>query len=110
MSDTSVLVIVEITSIRDPVGLSDYARRASALIGTYGGTVIGQGAAPIDDEPAFASLVVQRWNSEAAFRKWLASEDYRPLNEIRRASATMRAAIVPIGADADIASADGAHH
>jgi uncharacterized protein (DUF1330 family) len=101
MSETPVLVVVEIVSVENPAGLKDYAERASALIGSYGGTVLGQGATPLDGEPGFAPLVIQRWTSEAAFRTWIASDDYRPLNEIRAASATMRAAIVPIAAGAD---------
>jgi len=103
MPETPVLVVVEITSVQDPAGLRDYARRAAALIGTYGGTVVGQGASPIDGEPGFASLVIQRWASEAAFRAWLASDAYRPLNAIRLASAKMRGAIVPITAGPDAA-------
>jgi uncharacterized protein (DUF1330 family) len=103
MPETPVLVVVEIISVQDPEGLKEYARRAAALIGTYGGTVIGHGATPVDGEPGFAPLVIQRWTSEAALRAWLASEDYRPLNAIRLASAEMRVAIVPIPAGPDAA-------
>lgn len=103
MPDTPVLVVVEIISVQDPVGLRAYAGRAAALIGTYGGTVVGQGATPVDDELGFTPLVIQRWTSEAAFRAWLASEAYRPLNAIRLASAKMRVAIVPMTAGQDAA-------
>jgi uncharacterized protein (DUF1330 family) len=96
MPETPVLVVVEIISVQDPAGLRDYAGRAGALIGAYGGTIIGQGAAPIDGEAGFAPLVIQRWTSESALRAWLASDDYRPLNAIRLASTKMRVAIVPI--------------
>lgn len=101
MPETPVLVVVEVISVQDPAGLRAYAERAGALIGTYGGTVIGQGPTPVDGEPGFASLVVQRWTSEAAFRAWLVSEAYRPLNAIRLASAKMRASIVPLIAGPD---------
>lgn len=102
MPETPVLVVVEIISVQDPAGLRAYAGRAGALIGTYGGTVIGQGTTPIDGEPSFAPLVIQRWTSEAAFRAWLASEDYRPLKDIRLASAKMRASIVPVTIGLDV--------
>jgi uncharacterized protein (DUF1330 family) len=60
--------------------------------------VVGQGGTPVDGEAGFAPLVIQRWSSEGAFRAWLDSEAYQPLNKIRLASATMMVAIVPIGA------------
>jgi uncharacterized protein (DUF1330 family) len=96
MENAAVFVVIEVTSVTDPAGLREYAQRASALIGPLGGEVIGQGGTPLDGEPGFAPLVIQRWRSESAFRAWLASEAYQPLNAIRLASATMRAAIVPI--------------
>ena len=84
--------------VKDPAGLKTYVQRASQLIGPLGGELVAQGGIPIDGEPSFAPLAIQRWPSEAAFRAWLKSDAYQPLNEIRLASATMRAAIVPIGA------------
>jgi uncharacterized protein (DUF1330 family) len=98
MSETAVLIVVEIVSIQDAEGLKAYAERASALIGAAGGEVLGKGGHPFDSEAGFAPLVIERWPSEEAFRAWMESDAYRPLREIRRASATMRAAIVPIGA------------
>jgi uncharacterized protein (DUF1330 family) len=95
MREAPVFVVVEVISVKDPEGLKTYAQRASHLIGPFGGEIIAQGGHPIGDEPGFAPLVIQRWASEDAFRAWLDSDAYRPLNEIRLASATMRAAIVP---------------
>lgn len=103
MQEAAVFVIVEIVSVEDPAGLKAYVERAGALIGSFGGELIGQGGVPIDGEPGFAPLAIQRWPSEAAFRAWIASDAYRPLNQLRLASATMKAAIVPI-----IAARDGA--
>ena len=95
MDEKPVLVVIEIISVEDPAGLTTYVRRASELIGPLGGEVVAQGGTGVDGEPGFAPLVVQRWRSEAAFRAWLDSDAYRPLDKIRRASATMRVAIVP---------------
>ena len=98
MQETAVFVVIEVVSVKDPAGLENYVRRASELIGQLGGELVAQGGMPIDGEPGFAPLVIQRWPSEAAFRAWLDSDAYQPLNKIRLASATMRVAIVPISA------------
>ncbi len=98
MQETAVFVVIEVVSVEDPAGLKTYVQRASELIGPLGGELVAQGGIPIDGEPGFAPLVIQRWPSEAAFRTWLDSDAYQPLNKIRLASATMRVAIVPISA------------
>ena len=96
MQETPVLVVIELVSVEDAAGLRSYIERAAALIGPLGGVMVGRGGVPVEGEPGFGPLVLQRWPSEAAFRAWLASEAYQPLQEIRRASATMRVAVVPI--------------
>ena len=101
MQETAVFVVIEVVSVEDPAGLKTYVQRASDLIGPLGGELVAQGGSPIDGEPGFAPLVIQRWPSEAAFRAWLDSDAYQPLHQIRLASATMRAAIVPISAGLD---------
>ncbi|HMD50464.1 MAG TPA: DUF1330 domain-containing protein [Bryobacteraceae bacterium] len=102
MQETAVFVVIEVVSVKVPDGLNVYQERASKLILPLGGTAIAVGAKPIDDELGFSTLVIQRWPSEGAFRNWLDSEAYQPLNEIRRASATMRVAIVPVSAGLDL--------
>ena len=68
-------------SVEDPEGLKTYIiRRASERIGSFGGALVAQGEIPIDGEPGFAPLAIQRWPSEAAFRAWLDSDAYRPLH------------------------------
>ena len=99
MQEIPVFVVIEVVSVADPAGLKTYVQRASALIGPLGGELVAQGGIPIDGEPGFARLVIQRWRSEAAFRAWLGSDAYQPLNKIRLASAAMRVAIVPIDAN-----------
>jgi len=96
MQEAPVLVVIEVGSVKDPKGLQTYVQRASELIGPLGGKLVAQGGIPIDGEPGFAPLAIQRWPSETAFRAWLDSDAYQPLNKIRLASATMRVAIVPI--------------
>jgi uncharacterized protein (DUF1330 family) len=98
MQEHPVLVVVEVISVEDVAGLRAYSQRASELIGPLGGVVLGQGGTAVGEEASFAPLVIQRWSSEGAFRAWLSSEAYEPLNKIRLASATMRVAIVPITA------------
>jgi uncharacterized protein (DUF1330 family) len=100
MQETPVFVVIEVVSVEDPAGLKSYVQRASELIGPQGGELVAQGGIPIDGEAGFAPLAIQRWPSEAAFRAWLDSDAYQPLRQIRLASATMRVAIVPIGAGA----------
>ena len=98
MQETEVFVVLEVVSVEDPAGFKDYIQRAGELIGPLGGELVAQGGSAIDGEPCFAPLVIQRWPSEAVFRAWLNSDAYKPLNEIRRASATMRVAIAPSNA------------
>ena len=74
MQETAVIVAIEVVSVHDPAGLKTYVQRASELIGPLGGKLVAQGGTPIDGEPSFAPLVIQRWPSEAAFRAWLASD------------------------------------
>ncbi len=102
MQEAAVFVVIEVVSVEDPAGLKTYVQRASELIGPLGGELVAQGGSPIDGEPGFAPLVIQRWPSEAAFRTRLASDAYQPLDKIRLASATMRVAIVPISAGLDL--------
>jgi uncharacterized protein (DUF1330 family) len=102
MQEAAVFVVIEVVSVEDPAGLKTYVQRASELIGSLGGELVAQGGIPLDGKPGFAPLVIQRWPSETAFRAWLDSDVYQPLNKIRLASATMRAAIVPISAGLDL--------
>ncbi len=101
MQEGAVFVVVELVSVKAPAELKVYQERASALIGPLGGTLVGRGGTPIDGDPIFAPLAIQRWPSEAAFRAWLDSDAYQALREIRLASAIMRVAVVPISAGLD---------
>ncbi|HEY0257623.1 MAG TPA: DUF1330 domain-containing protein [Candidatus Methylacidiphilales bacterium] len=96
MQEPPVLVIIEVVSVQDPVGLKVYQERVSALIAALGAVILGHGGAPVDGELGFAPLVIERWPSETAFRALLASEAYQPLRQIRLASFTIKVAIVPL--------------
>jgi uncharacterized protein (DUF1330 family) len=96
MQENAVFVVVEVVSVQDGAGLRAYIERASELMGPLGGVVLGRGGVPVDGETGFGTIVIERWPSESAFRNWLSSDAYQPLAKIRRASATMRAAIVPV--------------
>jgi uncharacterized protein (DUF1330 family) len=109
MQETPVFVVIEVTSVKDPAGLKTYVQRASALIGPLGGELVSQGGTSVDGEPGFAPLAIQRWPSEAAFRAWLDSDAYKPLRQIRLASATMRVAILPISAALSPSTSIGSH-
>lgn len=104
MQETAVFIVIELLSVEDPAGMKTYVERVSKLIGDRGGVLVAQGGSPVDNEKSFAPLIIQRWPSEAAFRALQESEVYQPLREIRRASFTMRVAIVPISAGLDINS------
>ena len=102
MQETAVLVVIEVVSVKDPERLKVYQERASKLIGPLGGAALAVGGKPVEGEPGFSTIVVQRWSSEDAFRAWIDSEAYKPLREIWRASVTMRVAIVPISSGQDL--------
>ena len=50
---------------------------------------------PIDGEPSFAPLVIQRWPSEAAFRAWLASDASQGLTGKRFDASKWRLDLAP---------------
>ncbi|WP_439590074.1 DUF1330 domain-containing protein [Hydrogenophaga sp.] len=96
MDSNDVLVVVEIRSVHDPEALKAYQTGARQQIAEYGASVIARGGTTLEGAPAFGPLMVQRWPSEAAFRTWQSSENYRPLRAIREASADLRIAVIPL--------------
>jgi uncharacterized protein (DUF1330 family) len=98
MQETPILVVIEVTAVKDPAGWKTYVQQASSLIGPLGGKVLAQGGTEINGEAGFAPLVIQYWPLEATFRAWIDSEAYQPLNEIRLTSATVRVAMLPVSA------------
>jgi uncharacterized protein (DUF1330 family) len=89
-----ILVVAETGTIRDDKRMEIYKQGAMPQITKWGGKILGIGNIPGEGEP-FATLMVQEWPSEERFREWQASEEYRPLAELRRAVADVRFALVP---------------
>jgi uncharacterized protein (DUF1330 family) len=95
MADQEVLVVAEVQRIHDPEGMKLYQEGARSQIARFGGIVIGRGATSFEGSPPFERVLVQKWPSAEAFRRWQESDDYRPLRERRQRCADMRIAIVP---------------
>lgn len=96
MSDTPVLVVIEIVSVKDPAGMKSYTESASKLGPSFGGIMLGVGGKSVEGGAGFGTLAVERWASETAFRTYIESEAYQPLSKILHASADVRAAIIPM--------------
>ena len=96
MSDAAVLVVVEMTAVRDPEQLKTYQSGARVQLGARGGVVVARGISPVEGSPPFGALLVQQWPSERAFREWQQSEEYRPLKALRERCVDMRIAVVPL--------------
>jgi uncharacterized protein (DUF1330 family) len=95
MPSEEAFVVVEIVEVLDEELLKTYQAGARAQVADFGGTVIGRGVKTFEGEPEFAMLMIQKWPSEAAFRKWQESDAYRPLLEKRKRAVKMRIGIVP---------------
>jgi uncharacterized protein (DUF1330 family) len=89
-----VLVLVEVRAVHDPAELAAHQAEARKQMTQRGGVVIGRGGSSFEGDPV-GPLVVQRWRSEADFRAWQESEEYKPLRERRKRSADLKIAIVP---------------
>lgn len=95
MNEGAVLVVFEITAILNAELFKLYQVQARAQSTERGGSVLGRGSLPVEGNPPFGTLLVQKWPSERAFREWQDSEAYRPLKDLRRQSAEVRIAVVP---------------
>jgi uncharacterized protein (DUF1330 family) len=96
MPNEEVFVVVEIVEVLDDELLKTYQAGARAQVAGFGGTVIGRGVKTFEGGPEFAMLMIQKWPSEAAFRKWQESDAYRPLLQKRQQAVRMRIGIVPV--------------
>lgn len=92
---SKVLVVAEMCSVRDEARYASYRARAIPQLEKWGGKIIAAGAEPIEGV-AFSPLVVQEWPSKERYLEWQASDEYRPLLELRKAIAEIRVAFVPL--------------
>jgi uncharacterized protein (DUF1330 family) len=96
MTDPAVLIVVEITAVRDADQLKTYQTAARAQLAERGGVVVARGTSPVEGSPPLGMLLIQKWPSEQAFRDWQESDAYRPLKSLRQQCVDMRIAVVPV--------------
>ncbi|ATE64136.1 DUF1330 domain-containing protein [Rhizorhabdus dicambivorans] len=90
-----VLVVVEVLEVRDQAAFDAYRAEARQQSSARGGMTLARESATFEGD-AFGDLMVQRWPSEAIFRSWQESDEYRPLLERRRKAADLRLAVLPL--------------
>jgi uncharacterized protein (DUF1330 family) len=96
VTNEGILVVIEVREVRNPEKFEAYQLGARQQIGTRGGTVIARGGTTLEGVPPSGALMVQHWPSEASFRAWQESEEYRPLREMRGTCADLCVVIVPM--------------
>jgi uncharacterized protein (DUF1330 family) len=87
--------------VHDTAGFEEYVAGHAATVAQYGGTLLVAGGRReiIEGEWVPRRLVVHRWPSAEAFKRWYASEDYRPWKMLRQRVAS--ASVVLVEGDAD---------
>jgi uncharacterized protein (DUF1330 family) len=96
MTEAAVLIVVEMTAVRDADQLKAYQTAARAQIAERGGIVVARGTSPVEGSPPPGTLLIQKWPSEQAFRDWQDSEAYKPLKALRLQCVDMRIAVVQL--------------
>ena len=93
-------VINEIV-ITEPTRFQTYADQAPAILKQYGGAYVVRGGTPerVDGPEPPHRLVVLRFESREAARRWRASPEYLAILPIREATSTSRVYIVDAYAD-----------
>jgi uncharacterized protein (DUF1330 family) len=89
-----IYVVVEIQEVFDPDALAEYQAQARQQLLERGGVLVARGNCTFEGSPPVGQTLVQRWPSEAAFREWQESDDYRPLLERRKSCVRLRIAIL----------------
>jgi len=87
--------------VRDAAGFEEYVAGHTETVERYGGTVVVAGGRQeiIEGEWVPRRLVVHRWPSAEAFKRWYDSEDYRPWKVLRQRVAD--ASVVLVEGDAE---------
>lgn len=88
-----VIANIEVT---DPAAMADYLKGAPATVTAHGGTYIARGGAihVAEGDWAPTRLSIIRFESMAAARAWIDSQEYAPLRAIRQNAARSRFVIV----------------
>jgi uncharacterized protein (DUF1330 family) len=87
--------------VRDADGFDEYVAGHAATVEQYGGTLLVAGGRQeiIEGEWIPRRLVIHRWPSAEAFKRWYDSEEYRPWKVLRQRVAT--ASVVLVEGDED---------
>jgi uncharacterized protein (DUF1330 family) len=82
--------------IHDPKAFADYRMQVSPLIARYGGRYLVRGGEvrTLEGDPGFKRLIVLEFPSLADAQRFYDSPEYRPLLELRSASARSEVALV----------------
>lgn len=87
---TPVYLVGEV-EVTDPEVFAQYLPLAAASIKQYGGTYLARGArTEVLEGPPAKRMVITKFESEAAMRRWIESPEYAEAKVLRRKSSTMR--------------------
>lgn len=90
--------MIVIATLSDPAGFRDYAVEAAKMIADYGGEYIVRGPGESEclegDWPDDEKVVVSRWPSMDAARRFWHSDDYERIKQLRLGKATVRVRLV----------------
>jgi uncharacterized protein (DUF1330 family) len=90
-----VYVIAETLEIYDADGFAAYQQGARAQLLARGGSVVARGSRHLEGQPAFGTVVIQKWPNEAAYLGWQDSAEYQPPKQQRLQCANIKLAVVP---------------
>lgn len=82
--------------VLDSEAYKPYSQNVPAMIARAGGRYLARGGAvtSLEGDPETHRIVILEFPSEAAFRSWYDSEDYKPYQAMRERLAKSRAYIV----------------
>ena len=98
---TAAYLLIDIADVHDPVAYADYRSRVSAGLLAAGGRYLVRGGPVEVLEGAWrpGRVVVVRFDSADAARRWWASDAYAALRDLRQASTTTHMVLVEGASD-----------
>jgi uncharacterized protein (DUF1330 family) len=91
---TPVYIVGEV-EVTDPEIFAQYLPLAAASIAKYGGTYLARGArTEVLEGPPAKRMVITKFESEEALRRWIESPEYTEAKVLRQRSSTMRMVMV----------------